>query len=170
MHAPDRHELNAGWTLPTSYGVDRLVLIPQEPHRLFSYWEITPVLEQNMSQLYPKAWELGRTTLRVNNVDTGVVHEIQVDMLADNWYVDAIEPDQTYYAHLGRTLTDGTFVSLVTSNMVRTPRDSLSSVIDPRWRMFAFWQQRYTRKIVGGYSSSELFTATKEPTSEGGIW
>ncbi|NLZ92682.1 MAG: DUF4912 domain-containing protein [Firmicutes bacterium] len=169
MHAPDRHELNAGWMLPRSYGVDRLVLMPCDPHKLFTYWEITPQLEKEMSAFYPGTWEMGRTMLKLLNLDTGNEEKIAIEVFATSWYLDVTDADQSYQAHLGRELPDGTFATMLTSNTVRTPRDSLSSVIDPRWRMFAFWQHRYNRKIMCGYSSYDIFPAkqgAKEVQSE----
>ncbi|NLZ38482.1 MAG: DUF4912 domain-containing protein [Firmicutes bacterium] len=162
MHLPDRHELNAGWTLPHSYGVDRLVLLPRDPYKLYAYWEVTPQLEQKMSQLYSGAWEKGQRVLKLLNLDIGNEQLIPIESFATNWYLDVSEADQSYQVHLGRKLPDDSFVAMLTSNIVRTPRNSLSSVIDPRWRMFNFWQHRYKRKIMCGYSSYDIFPAKAE--------
>lgn len=167
MHAPDRHELNAGWALPNGYGVDRLVLLPRDPHKLLAYWEITSELEQKYAQQYSERWTKGHKMLKLTNINTQDVQDFVIDDLADNWYLEVNDADQSYCVQLGRMLEDGTFVVMLTSNTVSTPRDSLSSVIDPRWRMFAFWQQRYYRRM-SGYSSYELITA--RPTTEGGSW
>lgn len=168
MQAPDRHELNAGWTLPTDYGVDRLVLMPRDPYKLYAYWEITPRLEQSMRVRFPNRWETGKTILKLTNFESKQVQDYTIHIGTTEWYFENLDADHTYQAKLGRLLTDGTFVPLTTSNTVQTPRDSLSSVIDPRWRMFAFWQHRYYRRILGGYSSAEFCSASNE-ASEGGL-
>ncbi|HHX73766.1 MAG TPA: DUF4912 domain-containing protein [Firmicutes bacterium] len=156
MQAPDRLELNAGHNLPAAYGVDRLVILPQDPHTLFAYWEITPLHEQALRNLYPGRWEAGKTILVVSSPDCGGQKNADIPPETDNWYIDGLTAGCLYRAELGRILTDGTFISLAVSNTVRTPRNSLSAVIDPRWRMFAFWQHRCCRRIVGGYSSAEF--------------
>lgn len=161
MHAPDRHELNAGWTLPGAYGVDRLVLLPKDPHMLFAYWEITPTLESSLRGQYADSWETGTLVLRIHDADSGGSRDLEIDGYADNWYFQVEHADRTYYVQMGRSLPDGRFVPILTSNTVRTPRDSISSVIDPRWKMFAFWQHRYDRsfRTIHGGDSSFAFQA-----------
>jgi hypothetical protein len=167
MHVPDRHELNAGWTLPEAYGIDHMVLLPRDPHWLFAYWEVTPGLIENLAAQYQTAWSEGRTVLRISNLYFKSEKNIDFAADANNRYVNVEMADCTYRAELGHILPDHRFVSMVSSNTVRTPRDSLSSTLDPRWKMFPFWQQRSYR-LIGGLSSYELFnTESSEPT-EGG--
>ncbi|MCW3489306.1 DUF4912 domain-containing protein [Dethiobacter alkaliphilus] len=157
MHAPDRHELNAGWTLPEAYGIDRLVLLPKNPHTLFVYWEITPGLNQKMQEQHGHSWGKGTLIIRLHDLDMRTNQDMEINHDADNWYISVDAADRTYYVELGRMLPDGRFISMLTSNTVRTPRDSISAVIDPRWRMFAFWQERYHRQIPN-LSSFALFS------------
>lgn len=156
MHAPDRNELNGGWTIPETYGVDRLVLLPRDPYWLYVYWEVTPALDGHFRALYGDAWDVGRTVLRLTDLETGAISDTELTFFTDNWYLNVAGADRTYRAELGRILPGGQFAAMVSSNTVRTPRDSVSSVIDPRWKMFAFWQQRHFRRI-SGLSSFEPF-------------
>lgn len=157
MHVPDRHELNAGWTLPETYGVDRLVLLPKDPHSLFAYWEVTPALENKLREQYGDTLDMSRLVLRIHYLDFGGITDIDVNSYTNNWYLHVNDADSAYRVELGRLLPDGNFVSLLVSNTIQTPRDSISSVIDPRWKMFNFWQNRYVRRPQqGGYSSLEF--------------
>jgi hypothetical protein len=167
MHAPDRYELNAGWSLPNAYGVNRLVLLPKDPHRLFAYWEITPGLEEEMKTRHA-SWEMGQTILRLYDVEDSTYKEITLDVPANNWYLEPEMADRPYRAELGRILPDRRYIPILSSNTVRTPRDSISSVIDPRWKMFAFWQQRYYRQMISGLSSSEILFA-ENTAPKGGL-
>ena len=169
MHAPDRYELNAAWTIPTVYGLDRLVLMPKDPHWLYTYWELTSSLYETMRATYGDSWEQGRMVLRLFHLDNGNIRDIDIDDYADNWYLSVDNADQRYRAELGRLLADGSFIPLLQSNTVRTPRDSISSVIDPHWKVFNFWQQHYTRRMVGGMSSSELFGDNSATSPKGGF-
>lgn len=169
MHAPDRYELNADWTIPAAYGVDRLVLMPKDPHWLYTYWELTSCLNETMRSSYRDSWDQGRMVLRLFDLDFGNFHDIHVDMVTDKWYLPVDNADQLYRAELGRLLVDGTFVSLLQSNTVRTPRDSISSVIDSHWKMFDFWQQYYSRRMVCGLSSAELLAVNRATPPEGGF-
>ena len=166
MHAPDRHELNAGWTLPDAYGIDRLVLMPKNPRTLFAYWEITPGLQEKMREQYQTLWEQGTPTLRLHELDKGLYKNIDINYDVDNWYVTVDEANRTYYVEIGQILKDGRFITMLSSNTVRTPRDSISAVIDPRWRMFAFWQERYYRQLPGHLSSYELFLGSDQQIVE----
>lgn len=168
MHTPDRYELNAGWSLPGAYGVDRLVLLPRDPHCLFAYWEITPRLISAMREQYPHTWEQGRTVLRIYDLETLSYRDTLIHGPADNWYVAGVDADKTYRAELGQILPDGTFAAMAASNNATTPRDTISSVTDPRWKMFAFWQTRYYRRMPVGISSYEMFLEN-ERTPEGGL-
>lgn len=165
MQKADRHELNAGWKLPSAYGIDRLVLLPKNPHWLFAYWEVTAGLESKFRKQYGANWDTARLVLRIHDLETGRHREIALDGHADNNYLQVDDADRSYYVEMGRILADGSFISMLISNIIRTPRDSISAVIDPRWKMFSFWQQPHS--FVGGSSSfafqtdlatAELFT------------
>jgi uncharacterized protein len=158
MQIPDRYELNAGWSIPQSYGVDRLVLLPRDPHWLFSYWEITPGLEQRMEGMYPQ-WKQSRLTLRVHNLTRGTQKDLELPGTADSWYFQVDDADCVYRSEIGRLLPNGFFVVMMQSNEIRTPRDCLASAIDPLWKMFPFWQHRYHRRLAEGSLSSYAFQA-----------
>ncbi|NLM52320.1 MAG: DUF4912 domain-containing protein [Firmicutes bacterium] len=168
MDIADRHQLNAGWTLPAAYGIDRLVLLPRDPHKLFAYWEITSRLTENLRSQYGDLWDQGKNILQIIQVETNLKKEIEINAEADCWYIDGMEADRIYQAKIGRRLPDGRFICFVASNMVRTPRNSLSPVIDPRWRIFAFWQHYYYHRKPGGYSSAEFCPQKRKTATEGG--
>jgi len=169
MHELDRRKLNAGRTLPHAYGVDRLVLLPRDPHCLFAYWEVTPNLEQRMVEQFGPDWATGQTVLRLVDLDYGRSTDTSLHPGTDHWYLNAEGEDRHYRAELGRILPDGRFIAMVSSNTVRTPRGTISPVIDPRWKMFAFWQHRYYRRMPGGLSSFELFSPETARNPEGGL-
>ncbi|MBS3886128.1 MAG: DUF4912 domain-containing protein [Dethiobacter sp.] len=155
MHKADRHELNAGWELPGAYGIDRLVLLPKDPHWLFAYWEVTAKLENRFRKQYGADWDTAQLILRIHDLETGRHREITLDGRADNNYLQVEEADHAYYVEMGRILPNGSFISMLISNIIRTPRNSISAVIDPSWKMFAFWQQQ-RHSFIGGSSSFEF--------------
>jgi len=153
MHRLDRQELNAGVTLPAFYGTNRVVLLPRETHSLFTYWEVTPELAAAKQTEYGPAWAAAPLILRVHNADLGTASDLEISPAADSWYIPVNHADCRYYVELGKLLMGNYFIRLVTSNIVRTPRDSISAVIDPRWKMFAFWQYKFYRRMQLGLSS-----------------
>ena len=62
--------------LPQSYGSDTIFLVAQEPHWLFTYWDI------DISR-HPG----GKTFLRVYEGETTVEAEIEVPFETRNWYI-----------------------------------------------------------------------------------
>ena len=59
--------------------------------------------------------------------------DIHVDEHVDNWHIQVGEPDRSFCVDLGRMFQDGHFVTLLRSNIVTTPRASLSDRLDEEW-------------------------------------
>lgn len=128
--------------LPHRYGVDRLALMARDPHWLFAYWEITATKQEEFNTNYgPTAWNSTHPVLRVYDV-TGVEFnganakgfvDIHVGEHVDNWHIQVGEPDRSFCVDLGRMFQDGRFVTLLRSNIVTTPRASLSDRLDEEW-------------------------------------
>lgn len=128
--------------LPRSYGIDRMVLMARDPHWLYAYWEITATKQGEFSVNYgPAAWVATRNILRVYDV-TGIDFnggnansyiDIAVSEEVDNWHIHVGEPDRSFCVDLGRMFPDGKFVPLLRSNVVTTPRASLSDRLDEEW-------------------------------------
>ncbi len=166
MHPLTRESLNAGETLPAFYGEDTLVLMARDPYWLFSYWELTHDTF-NRQKAAIENLDQGKKVLRVKKFDHQgkEMSAFDVSLAEDDhsWHIYAGEPDRTYQVDLGYTLPDGYFVRLLTSNDCHTPRDGISSVIDPLWGYLNFWQQRlFQRTLKYHLNSSELIRREKE--------
>jgi hypothetical protein len=97
--------------LPTSYGRNRLVLLPVDPYLLYAYWELA-------GDAPPTAG--ARPVLRFEETP-GRPFDVEVDLAAGNWYVHLWSAGKSYRAELGVRSEDGAFVSLAHSNTVQTP-------------------------------------------------
>ena len=166
MHPLSEERLCAGETLPPFYGRDTMVLMARDPYWLFCYWELAPGRIENQDQ------GLGREKmmLRVEKFDHhGRVmnfFDIELDKNVCSWYIHAGEPDRSYRAHLGFLTPSGSFRTLLSSNISHTPRDGVSSVIDPLWGHLDFWQQRLRyRTLKHDMGSPQLLR--REPVSAG---
>lgn len=128
--------------LPRSYGADRLALLARDPHWLYAYWEITATKQDEFARTYgPEAWSSTHPVLRVYDV-TGVAFngnnakgfmDIHLGDEIENWHIQVGEPDRTFCVDLGRMFQDGRFITLLRSNVVNTPRASLSDRLDEEW-------------------------------------
>lgn len=162
MHPSSREYLDGEENLPLYYGEDCLVLLPRDPYWLFAYWEISIPTRQRFEAEFHKPWDSLQLLLRVYRYDaqgTGKesYFDIQINPSADNWYIKAGVPNKKYQTELGCYLPEGGFRHILSSNLVTTPRDSLSDIIDENWRL-PDWQARrlYRRISRSNLSSLEM--------------
>lgn len=142
--------------LPRNYGIDRLVLMVRDPHWLYAYWEISATKQEEFNSSFgPGAWNASKPVLRVYEVEGNNFNgqnavgytDISLGNQDDNWHINVGKPNSTFCVDLGRVFPDGRFVTLLRSNMVTTPRESLSDVLDEEW----MWIEDIYR-ILSGYS------------------
>ena len=76
--------------LPQSYGSDTIFLIAQEPHWLFTYWDI------DISR-HPG----GKTFLRVYENEKTIEAEIEVPFETRNWYIPVKQAGAKYTVEIG---------------------------------------------------------------------
>ncbi len=162
MHPSSKEYLDGGESLPLYYGEDRLVLLPRDPYWLFAYWEVSRATRQFLESEAQKSWESLELLLRIYRFNQETNEEeshfdIQITPSADNWYIKAGVPNKKYRVELGCLLPDKGFKPILTSNMVTTPRDTLSEIIDENWRL-PDWQARrlYWRISRSNLSSMEM--------------
>ncbi len=100
--------------LPQSYGSDTIFLIAQEPHWLFTYWDI------DISR-HPG----GKTFLRVYQEEKTIEAEIEVPFETRNWYIPVKRAGAKYTVEIG--YHRGTVWNVIArSYTIETPTDRLS--------------------------------------------
>jgi len=99
--------------LPHQYGTDTIFLVAQEPHWLFTYWDI------DISQ-HPG----GQTFLRVSEGD-GIEAEIEVPFETRNWYIPVKIAGGKYTVEIGYN-RGGAWHVLARSITIQTPPDRIS--------------------------------------------
>lgn len=159
-HAPFKPAFEIDRRLPDHYGVDRLTLLVRDPWWVFAYWEVTPGRSEHvLSQMPSDARDARATVLRMYDLTGGsfekpaAFFDIELRVMASQWYVDTGRPDREWGAEIGFRLPDGRFWPLVRSNRVHTPRFGFSDVLDEEWMIpdEDFW------KLVGGGFNLESF-------------
>lgn len=151
--------------LPTKYGKDEIVLMVKDPYWLYAYWELSDAKKEELHRRFGSGvWENSRPMLRVYDLTDhpydflrAPFFEIAITDMADNWYIHTGKPCSTYCIDLGRLIPNYGFVTLVRSNIVTTPADKPSSVIDPLWPPIeACWQAVARSGKGSSLSSPEL--------------
>jgi len=103
--------------LPRSYGIDTLFLMAQEPHWLFTYWDIA--IAQHPG---------GPTFLRYYEADGGSLEgEIEVPFETPDWYIPVKHADTRYFVELGYYRA-GKWVAIGRSGTTKTPPDQLGEL------------------------------------------
>ncbi len=146
--------------LPLFYGKDRLILLTRDPYWLYTYWEVTPAARQRLEKEGQRCWEHLSLALRVKRyADSAMLKEescyhLPINHTADNWCLEVGVPDRYYQVELGAQVPGKGFIALLCSNMVKTPRDEMSSLIDENWRLPDWQAKRLYRRITRGSISS----------------
>ncbi len=116
-----------GLPVPDRYGRDRLVLMVQDPHHLFAYWELTPA---TLDRARSAAGGAGTPVLAISV--GGNTEYREVDLRGGNYYL-AVAPDRDYTAELALRDPQGRLHVLARSNSVATPAPGVSTHVDEQW-------------------------------------
>lgn len=121
------------------YGDNRIVLMIRDPYWCFVYWDLSSEkqteaireLQRAGAKLMLRVYDV--TELEFDGTNAHRTMDIEVTEEATNWYINVWAADRAYCVDLGLLYPDGRFVTLARSNVVTTPRDSVSNVIDEEW-------------------------------------
>jgi hypothetical protein len=124
-------QISAEWFRPVEGS--RLTLLEIDPWRVHAYWNVAEDEIAAARARLPRDFQGGgdesALVLRFTDLspDTGQgAHhphfDIEVEGASNNWYVDLWRDAKHYSAELGPKAADGTFIALVRSNEVVTPR------------------------------------------------
>jgi hypothetical protein len=163
---PFSADMSAYWQ--EQYGDNRIVLMIRDPYWCFAYWDLAP---EKQGEIIRELEQSGRKTkllLRVYDVtdvdfDGSNAHrsmDIEISEEATNWYINVWSSDRSYCVDLGLLFPDGRFVTIVRSNVITTPRDSVSPIIDEEWMVVdeTFDQLYHTAGAAEFGRSSEALT------------
>lgn len=143
VHERFREEIPRPGELPGFYGEDKLILQVRDPYWAHAYWEIKPETQNNLKmQLGEERFNKSDRVLRVYDVTdidfNGINAWRTFDLFvgrADNWYINLGSANRSYLAEIGYLSNHGKFYALVRSNIIKTPNDGPSSVIDEEWML-----------------------------------
>ncbi len=123
------------------YRDDRIVLMIRDPYWCFVYWDLSDDKEKKIGNEIQNSAGICKLILRVYDVtsiefDGSNAHQhkdIEVTGMAGNWYINVWAADRSYCVEIGLLYAGGNFVTLLRSNVVCTPCDKVSSVVDEEW-------------------------------------
>lgn len=124
-----------------TYNETYMRLIPRDPEWLFVYWEISEPsmneLKRKMGDEFASNKKLLRlcdvTGIHYNGSNAGSYTDIEINGIANNWYLKVPETGRAYVVECGFLTSQGRYILAVRSNLVHVPRSGLSPVLDQEW-------------------------------------
>lgn len=155
--------------IPQDYNDTGIVLMVRDPYWLYSYWNVNHETKDQIASNFGR-WENIALILRVydttdvkgfNGSNSNYYFDIQLNHPVNNWYIHVGGPNRTFCVDLGFIQANGSFYTIIRSNIVTTPRDNVSDVVDEEWMVIEEDFRRLYRLAGGeiGNSSAELVEA-----------
>jgi hypothetical protein len=128
--------------IPDTYNETYMRAIPRDPEWLFVYWEISgPSMNDLKRKMGDTEFGSSKKLLRLcdvtgihyNGSNAGRYTDIEINNIANNWYVKVPETGRAYVVECGFLTSHGRFFLAVRSNVVNVPRFGLSPVLDQEW-------------------------------------
>lgn len=120
--------------LPASYEEDKLVLLVRDPRWIFAYWDLSNQSKIKLAVEIEKSLGSLRKTLRVYELTKGKRKCLDIDVgNANSWYINIPNPDTEYQAEFGLRDENDNFVPILSSNIVRVPREAPPALTDEKW-------------------------------------
>lgn len=120
--------------LPASYDEDKLVLLVRDPRWIFAYWDLSNQSRIKLAVEIERSLGNLRKTLRVYELTKGKRKCLDIDVgNANSWYINVPNPDTEYQAEFGLKDENDNFVPILTSNIVRVPREAPPEFTDEKW-------------------------------------
>lgn len=152
--------------IPTSYNDTRIVLLIRDPYWLYSYWDISHETKHHLAQewgdfehisLILRVYDI--TDIDFNGKNSHDFFDIRINKNSNNWYINVGTANRSFCADLGFIQPNGDFYTIARSNVVTTPRDRSSAIIDEEWMIIEEDFKRLYRLAglsAAGNSSAEL--------------
>jgi hypothetical protein len=143
-------------------------LLAQSPRRIYLYWELARDPFATLRRAFSERAEDYRLVARLKNLDTDEESLHEASETRSQWF-DA-QPDHEYRVEIGLYAAGGSFIRLLISNVMRTPRASVSlqTAPSPEWRVSP---EQFSRVLDdAGYVSDALevaLEAADEVTNQG---
>lgn len=152
--------------IPPDYNDTRMVLLVRDPYWLYTYWNINSQTKEQIAlsgkkyddlQLVIRVYDV--TDIQFDGTNSNYYFDINLNHYTNNWYINVAKPNRSFCVDLGYIAENGQFITIVRSNIVTTPRDSVSDVIDEEWMIIEEDFRKIYRLATGagiGNSSLEL--------------
>lgn len=147
--------------LPDSYGDNKVVLMPKNPHWLFSYWEMSQDKINELKAAYgedrvnsarPALRVYDVTMIEFNGNNANAYFDIELPDDIGEWFIGGLNPSACYIVDIGLKTSDGQFLTVARSTSVKMPSHSVSDNIDEEWMIV----EEYFKKLMEKSSAGRI--------------
>lgn len=156
--------------LPNEYGDTKIILLVRDPEWVYAYWEINDDTREEMNlarngHSHRMVIRLYKTTDRAWP-DEGAHYffDIDVSPYALNWYIKLPEAGQQWCGELGVFDEHNNYTPICRSNLIGTPRNSISDETDSEWMVVEETFRKLSR--LGGVGGRQVPGLTTSRASE----
>jgi hypothetical protein len=119
--------VDLGLPVPDSYGTDIMRAMVQDPFRIFIYWEVRQENLRALTSLFPEAEVKSfQTVLKLRDRQGNQEAYFNVGRSGRYWMT--VFPDREYQFEIGVRSPLHGYISLISSNVVQTPRGTISPI------------------------------------------
>lgn len=127
--------------LPSGYNDTKITALVRDPYWIYAYWEISNEKIEEVKRTIWDIWNCSKTILRVYDVTDIIFNgsnahsffDITLGNLSNYWYINTGAPDRSYCVDIGVLTPDNKFYLFARSNVVKTPRNTISNILDEEW-------------------------------------
>ncbi|MCD8502234.1 MAG: DUF4912 domain-containing protein [Bacillaceae bacterium] len=110
--------------------IDQCVLMAQSPNTLYCYWELSETKRTMIEHQLNTPWSNIDKKLRIyditgkyfNGHNANRYFDYSLPEICDQWFLYDLSPNTTFCVDIGVITKEGSFLSLVRSNAIDTPR------------------------------------------------
>lgn len=120
--------IDTGLPIPSSYTIDLMRALVQDPFHLFVYWQLKDNPFDRLRRIFPDS-DGFQTVLKL--IDEGAQIAVYFDAAFAREYWFDVFPDRTYRVELGVRSPHHGYIKLLSSQTVATPRGTVSDQAAP---------------------------------------
>lgn len=163
------HVLEDHHQIQDLYGDNNITMMVIDPTHVYAYWETTEDRRRHVLHLANATGSEYKTVVRLYDVtdisfygqNAWTTEEFEVNY-TPNWYFN-VAGNRSYCAEIGLKLWDNRFLVIARSNVITTPRETVSDFYDEEWMMIDFnknqdlYNEMY--RLSGGHYKYNLNSA-----------
>lgn len=108
-------------------GQDCITLLARDPHWLYVYWELSENRKNSLIEDFGlEIINKSVPVLKITNMTKNEYFFVRINEFSESWYVNVPDSNNVYSIEIGRRTSDDFFISVLNSNSITTPGDSVS--------------------------------------------